>query len=66
MSQTDVSLSDDVERLLTSGNESRLTENDLIQLRVHLRMIAGWAERVPSVARLSVFYRGPVAISSTG
>ena len=62
MVQNELQLSADVERLLTSGGESHLTENDLIQLRVHLQMIARWADRVPNTARLSVFNWGPVAI----
>jgi hypothetical protein len=62
MSKNEVCLSAEVEHLLTSGDESRLTENDLIQLKVHLKMIAGWADRVPRTARLSVFYSGPVAV----
>jgi hypothetical protein len=48
MAQSELQLSADVERLLTSGGGSHLTENELIQLRVHLQMIARWADRVPS------------------
>lgn len=62
MSKNGASLSAEVEHLLTSGDESRLTENDLIQLKVHLKMIAGWADKVPRTARLTVFYSGAVAV----
>lgn len=49
MSKNDeLRLSPDVEHLLTSEGEHRLTEDDLVQLEVHLDMIQRWADRVPA------------------
>jgi hypothetical protein len=52
MSKTDLlSLSPEVERLLTSEGNYHLTEDDLVQLKVHLQMIHRWADRVPTTTR---------------
>jgi hypothetical protein len=41
-------LSPHVEHLLTSEGRHRLAQDDLVQLRTHLHMIQGWADRVPA------------------
>jgi hypothetical protein len=41
-------LSPEVERLLTSAGHHQLSEDDLVQLKVHLGMIHRWADRVPA------------------
>lgn len=33
--------------LLSQGRDSRLTEQELLQLTLHIKMIASWADRVP-------------------
>jgi hypothetical protein len=41
-------LSPKVEHLLTSAGHHQLSEDDLVQLKVHLGMIHRWADRVPA------------------
>ena len=54
-------LSPDVQQLLTSGDHS-LTENELVQLKVHLNMICGWADRVPATTQFFFIEWQPVLI----
>jgi hypothetical protein len=62
MSKNDRALiSPDVEHLLTSGNHC-LTEDDLVQLKVHLNMICGWADRVPATTEFFFIEWQPVLI----
>lgn len=63
MSKNDRScLSPDVERLLTSEGNHRLTEDDLIQLRVHLKMICRWADRVPATTQFLMIDWQPLLV----
>jgi hypothetical protein len=41
-------LSTDVEQLLTSKGDHRLTEDELVQLKVHLDKTHKWADRIPA------------------
>jgi len=46
-----LSLSSDAQHLLTSEGERRLTDDDVVQLQVHMNMICRWAERVPETTK---------------
>lgn len=48
--------------LLSQGRERRLTEQQLLQLTLHLKMIAGWADRVPQSTRFFFVEWQPVLI----
>lgn len=55
-------LSSDVHHLLTSEGNHRLTEDDLVQLRVHLNMICSWANRIPATTQFFFIDRQPVLV----
>ena len=40
-------LTKEAENLLSQGRDHRFTEQQLLQLKLHLKMIASWADRVP-------------------
>ncbi len=47
---------------MTSEGERRLTEDDVVQLRVHLNMICSWANRVPETTRFFFIQWEPVLV----
>lgn len=55
-------LSPDVEHLLTSEGNHRLTEDNLVQLKVHLNLICGWADRVPTTTQFFFIEWQPVLV----
>ncbi len=57
-----LSLSSDVQRLLTSEGERRLTDDDIVQLQVHMNMICRWAERVPETTKFFFVQWAPVLV----
>jgi hypothetical protein len=63
MSETPkLSLCSDVQRLLTSEGERRLTDDDIVQLQVHMNMICRWAERVPERTKFFFVQWAPVLV----
>jgi len=48
--------------LLSQGRDHRLTEQQLLQLTLHLKMIASWADRVPQETRFFFVEWQPVLI----
>lgn len=55
-------LASDVQRLLTSEGERRLTDDDIVQLQVHMNMICRWAERVPETTKFFFVQWAPVLV----
>ena len=48
--------------LLTAERKYRLTEDELLQLRLHLKMISGWAEKVPAETHFFMVDWQPVLV----
>jgi hypothetical protein len=57
-----LSLSSDAQHLLTSEGERRLTDDDIVQLQVHMNMICRWAERVPETTKFFLVQWAPVLV----
>ncbi|MGH9436320.1 MAG: hypothetical protein ACRD22_00135 [Terriglobia bacterium] len=57
-----LSISSDVKRLLTSEGERWLTEDEIVQLQVHMNMICGWANRVPETTKFFFVQWAPVLV----
>jgi hypothetical protein len=55
-------LSPETERLLSQVGHYRLTDDELLQLKLHLRMIPSWAARVPESTRFFFVQWQPVLV----
>src|SRR3974377_2279734 len=58
----DVCLNPEVEKLLTEERQHRLTEDEFLKLRLHLKMISGWADKIPAKTHLFMVHWRPVLV----